>query len=118
MKKVLIGVFLAALTLSFNTQADNKTIVNISSLAGLSHIVGNGRTSFGVHFNRGFYDYRGVRYSSRSAYLRAVANFERQRLLSQKQISSKGFSGNTVVISNNSFGIKSSGFRSQSAICY
>ena len=118
MKKVLIGIFLTALTLSFNAHGDNKTIVNISSLAGLSHIVGNGRTSFGIHFNRGFYDYRDVRYSSRAAYLRAVANFERQRLLSQKQLSSKGFSGNTVVISNNSFGIKSSSLRSRSAICY
>lgn len=124
MKKVLIGIFLAASMLSLNAYGDNIKFVNLSGLSGLTHIVGDGRSSFGIHFNRGFYDYRGNRYSSRSSYLRAVAEFERQRLLSQKVVSTKSLQRSPVVISSKSFGISSSSLRTNSlrrtssAICY
>ncbi len=128
MKKLFVGILVAASMLSINAYGDNKTFVSISSLAGLSHIVGDGRYSFGIHFDRGSYNFNGHRYSSRSAYLQAVASFERQRQFSQKQSNSRVLERRPVIsISTSSFGSRTSSLRTNSlrtsnfgrnAICY
>ena len=82
MKKIIIALALIAASFSTASFADGKTNLAVVAGGNLALIIGDGRTSFGIHFDkRGFYDYRGQRFRSRAAYIRAVKKFEQQKLL-------------------------------------
>ena len=95
MKKILIGLVLVAAATSTNTYAGDEELALIAGLAGLALIIGDGHTSFGVHYDRGYYNYRGYRYSNRAAYLRAVARYERERRYAQRYYYHPGYSNSS-----------------------
>lgn len=79
MKKIIMTVFLMSSVISANALGHDDDVALIAGLAGLALIIGDGRSSFGIHYDRGYYNYRGYRYNNRAAYLRAISQYERER---------------------------------------
>lgn len=117
MKKTIITLSVIALALSSTAQSHENDYLIVAGLLGLGLALGDGHTSFGIHYSNGYYNYRGHRYNNRSAYLRAVENYERQHRYYPRRtisISNHYYSRNINYSRNNSYYRDNSNSRSNS----